>query len=208
MKKVILNTLLLTAIAVIAVSCSKPQPVQTIESLKAAIKGESNASATYKAFSAKAAEDGLPNIAKMFVAAAEAEAIHVKNHNAVLLKLGELEFTAEIKTPEVSDMKANLKAAIDGETYEFTVMYPSFITIANAEKCPHALRSFTWARDAEATHAKLYTKVLDILNTTGNDETISAVWFVCPKCGDLFDTIEGLDNCPLCGTNSASFLKF
>jgi len=192
----------------IAVSCSSSKPEKTIENLKAAITGESNASATYKAFSAKAAEDGFLNIAKMFAAAAEAEAIHVKNHNEVLVKLGEEAFTAKLETPNVSDMEANLKAAIAGETYEFTVMYPEFIEVAEAEERDEAISSFKLAGNAEAVHASLYSETLDVLKTTGSDETVAAAWYVCPKCGDFFNTIEGVNRCPLCGVPSTSFKVF
>jgi len=218
MKKIILGILILASVGLIAailiaadlisISNLKSAPTQTIENLKAAIEGESNASAMYKAFSAKAAEEGFSNIAKMFEAAAEAEAVHVKNHNAVLVKLGEPEYKPEIKTPEVGDTQANLKTAIEGETYEYTKMYPGFIVKAKAEKSSDALKSFTWARDAEFTHAQLYSKALKILSETGSDETVSSAWFICLKCGDLFDSVEDLKACPLCGTNPTLFLKF
>ena len=195
-------------VAVVTVSCSGGKPVKTIENLKAAITGESNASATYQAFSAKAAQEGYANIAKMFAAASAAETIHVRNHNAVLAKLGEEDFTPAIGTPKVAGTAENLQAAIEGETYEYTVMYPGFIATAKAEKCDEAIPSFSWANDAEAVHAKLYTQALDILKTTGSDDTVAQLWYTCPKCGNLFNTIEGLDNCPLCGVRSASFLKF
>jgi len=192
----------------ILVSCGGAKPEKTIENLKAAISGETNASATYKAFSASAREAGYPNISKMFAAASEAEAIHVKNHNAVLVKLGEQEFKPTADRPKVNTMVENLQAAIEGETYEYTVMYPGFIAEAKNEKCKEALTSFTWANDAEATHAKLYTEALNILKATGSDNTVKPVWHVCPKCGDLFHTIDGLDTCPLCGTKPSAFLKF
>ena len=208
MKSVIKITMMFLLVGIVAVSCSSPKPEKTIENLKDAITGESNASATYKAFSAKAVEDGFPNIAKMFAAAAEAEAIHVKNHNAVLVKLGEQAFTAKLETPTVADMITNLEEAIKGETYEFTVMYPGFLTIANDEKAKDAITSFTWACDAEKTHAKLYTQTLNILKATGSDATVSSTWYTCPKCGDLFDTITGVSSCPMCATNPASFLKY
>ena len=206
MKKINYFAALLIAVAV--VSCSGSKPVKTIENLKAAITGESNASATYHVFSAQAAQDGFHNIAKMFAAASAAESIHVKNHNAVLAKLGEEAFTPTIGTPKVSTTADNIQAAIEGETYEFTVMYPGFITAAKAEKCDAAIPSFTWASDAEAVHANLYSKALNILKTTGSDQTVAKEWFTCPKCGNLFDTIEGINGCPLCGVKPASFLKF
>ena len=201
MKKINYFAALLIAVAV--VSCSGSKPVKTIENLKAAITGESNASATYQAFSAQAAQEGFPNIAKMFAAASTAEAIHVKNHNAVLLKLGEEAFTPVIGTPKVSGTAENIQAAVEGETYEFTV-----ITAAKAEKCDEAIPSFTWASDAEAVHAKPYSQALNILKTTGSDQTVAQVWFTCPKCGNLFNTIEGISGCPFCGVKPASFLKF
>jgi len=206
-KKFIFATMFVVAF-VISFSCSNVKPEKSIENLKAAITGETNASATYKAFSAKAIQEGYPNIAKMFAAASEAEAIHVKNHNAVLTKLGQAVFTVTPDAPKVAGMAENLQAAIDGETYEYTIMYPGFIIAAEAEKCKDAITSFTWASDAEAVHAKLYSQALSILKSTGSDATVSSVWYVCPKCGDLFNTIEGVASCPLCGARSSSFLKF
>ena len=207
MKRVIRLTTLFVAVVAISVSCST-KPEKTIENLKAAITGETNASATYQAFSSQAAEEGYPNISRMFAAAAAAEAIHVKNHNAVLVKLGEEPFNPTAETPNVGITAANMQAAIEGESYEFTVMYPGFITTANLEKCNDAITSFTWASEAEAVHAKLYAEALHLLNANGNDEAVSPVWYICPKCGDLFNTIEGMESCPFCGTKPTSFMKF
>jgi rubrerythrin len=205
MKKTIQLTALFVAIAVIAVSCSSKK---TVENLKAAITGETGASATYQAFSAKAAADGYHNIAKMFAAASVAEAIHVKNHNAVLVEMGEKAFNPTADTPKVSAMTDNIQAAIDGETYEYTVMYPGFIEQAIAEENFEAINTFSLASAAEATHAVLYSAALVILKTTGSDEAVASVWYVCPVCGDLFDDIEELNGCPICGVNPTSFLVF
>ena len=208
MKNLIKLTVLFVAVSFFVVSCTSSKPQKTIENLKAAISGETNASANYKAYAAKAAQEGYANISKMFAAASAAEAIHVKNHNAVLAKLGENAFNPTPGTPKVNATVDNMQAAIEGETYEFTVMYPGFLVIANAEKCTDAITSFTWASDAEATHASLYTQALQILKTNGNDANVAPVWYACPKCGDLFNTIEGVNRCPLCGANPSSFLKF
>ena len=208
MKRVIKLTVLFVAVSAFAISCGSPKPEKTIENLKAAITGETNASATYQAFSAKAAEEGYPNIARMFAAASAAEAIHVKNHNAVLVKLGEKAFNPEPQKPTVNTTAENIQVAVGGETHEFTEMYPSFIATANTEKCTDAIRSLTWASDAESTHARLYAQALEILKTTGKDEGVASVWYTCPKCGDLFNTIEGVNSCPLCATNPSVFLKF
>ena len=85
----------------------------TIDNLKGAFAGESQANRKYLAFAKKAAADGYPQIAKLFRAAAEAETVHAHAHLRVM---GGVKTTAE-----------NLQAAIDGEGFEFTTMYPEYI---------------------------------------------------------------------------------
>lgn len=96
---------------------------KTIENLKAAIIGESTASATYAAYAAKAAQEGQPLIQKLFEAASKAESVHAANHNKVLEKLGANMDPFDIQI-HVGSTAENLKAAIAGETHEFESMYP------------------------------------------------------------------------------------
>jgi rubrerythrin len=81
----------------------------TTENLKSAFAGESQANRRYLAFSRKAEQEGLAQIAKLFREAAEAETVHALNH---------LNTVGEVKTTE-----KNLEAAISGETLEFKQMY-------------------------------------------------------------------------------------
>ena len=92
---------------------------KTDENLKAAFAGESQANRLYLAFAKAAEQEGFPQIAKLFKAAAEAETVHAHNHLRVL---GQVKTTAD-----------NLSTAVSGETYEFTKMYPQFIEEAKAE---------------------------------------------------------------------------
>lgn len=98
--------------------------MSTKDNLKTSFAGESQANRKYLAFAKKADEEGYKGVAKLFRAAAEAETLHALSQ---LNALGMVNTTAE-----------NLKAAIEGETYEFTVMYPGFIAEAEAgeEKQP------------------------------------------------------------------------
>ena len=124
------NILLLAFMVLLALTgCNKVNPVKTTENLKAGIKGETTASAKYAAFAQKAREEGYDTIAKLFDAASKAESIHAANHAKVLEALGEKmdEFKPEF---EVKTTAENLQAAIDGETYEVTTMYPQFLTDA------------------------------------------------------------------------------
>ncbi|MFR4417799.1 MAG: ferritin family protein [Akkermansia sp.] len=130
---------------------------KTIENLKAAITGESTASATYAAYAAKAAQEGQPLIQKLFEAASKAESVHAANHNKVLEKLGATMEPIDIQI-HVGTTAENLKAAIAGETHEFESMYPEFIAVAEEEGQKAAVRSFTWATEAEKEHADLFRR--------------------------------------------------
>lgn len=205
MKKVLKSLAFIVIVAIIGFSCK--EPVKTFENLKSAIQGETNASIKYTEFSTKAADEGFMNISKMFKAAAAAEAVHIKNHKAVLTKLGVV-FEATVEPAKADTTTANIQAAIEGETNEVNSIYPGFITVAKEEKCDKAVKSFTWAMDVEKRHVQLYTEALNILKTTGNDSTVSGTWYVCPKCGNTYKSIDGVQSCELCGTASSSFQKF
>ncbi|MFX1454059.1 MAG: rubrerythrin family protein [Promethearchaeota archaeon] len=152
------------------------------ENLKAAFAGESQANRKYLAFAEKANKEGFPQIAKIFRAAAEAETVHAHNH---LRELGGIKSTEE-----------NVQAAIEGEHYEFTKMYPEFLEDAKDEGNKGAERSFNYANEVEQVHHKLYTKALEAVKS-GKDMEKQDV-FICPVCGY---TVEGdpPDKCPVCG---------
>src|SRR3990172_8963443 len=116
----------------------------TSENLQAAFAGESQANRRYLFFAEKADESGQSQIAQLFRAAAEAETVHARNHLTVL---GEIKATKE-----------NLGAAINGENYEFTKMYPGFISQAKTEKKADAERSFDLANKVEKIHHGLFKK--------------------------------------------------
>lgn len=177
---------------------------KTIENLKAAITGESTASATYAAYAAKAAQEGLPLIQKLFEAASKAESIHAANHNKVLEKLGAAMDPIDIQI-HVGTTAENLKAAIAGETYEFESMYPAFIAVAEEEGQKAAVRSFTWATEAEKEHADFYTAALQALES-GDTGALPKQYWVCPVCGDTFKSLESVNACPLCGARAEQFL--
>src|SRR4030042_458303 len=83
---------------------------KTLENLKEAFAGESQANRKYLAFAKQADADGYPQVAKLFRAAAEAETIHAHAHLRAMEGVG--------------STKDNLLAAVEGETYEFESMYP------------------------------------------------------------------------------------
>lgn len=161
----------------------------SIDNLKEAFAGESQANQKYRAFAAKADEDGYPNIARLFRAAAEAERIHAEGH---LRALDAIMSTAE-----------NLKAAIAGETYEFSKMYPPMLAQAEVEG-HKAKRMFGYALKVEEVHARLYQCALDAL-LAGHDLQHESI-YLCPVCG-FIEFGNAPDSCPVCGLKGNRFVK-
>lgn len=161
--------------------------MSTEKNLKAAFAGESQANRKYLAFAKKADEDGQPGVAKLFRAAAHAETIHA---------MSELRALGAVKTT-----RENLEAAVAGETYEFTDMYPGFITEAEAEGSTQAKRVFELANEAEKVHADLYKKALAELDTKKD-----ADYYVCEVCGHVNEG-SAPDKCPICGAPKTKFVN-
>ncbi len=158
---------------------------KTAKNLAEAFAGESQANRKYLAFAKKADEEGYPQAAKLFRAAADAETIHAHNHFKAM--------------KGINSTKENLEAAVSGETFEFREMYPKMIEEASEESQDEAKLSFYSANKVEAVHAGLYQNYLDNL---GNNADTSL--FVCQVCGN---TIEGAapDKCSICGKPKEMF---
>ena len=161
----------------------------TVENLKVAFAGESQANRKYLAFAQQAQKEGYPQIARLFRAAAEAETLHALAH---LANMGGIGSTLE-----------NLRAAVSGETYEFKEMYPPMVEQAKAEnhKARHMLG---FANAAEKVHAGLFAQALQALES-GADLTGMDV-YLCPVCGDV-EFGHPPDKCPICGAPASKYQK-
>jgi rubrerythrin len=156
--------------------------------LQAAFAGESQANRRYLAFAKKADEEGYPQVARLFRAAAAAETVHALSHFRAM--------------DAIKSTQENLKTAIGGEHYEVVTMYPDFIKDAEAEADKKALGSFKRAWEVEKVHEALYTKALETLEAGKAAPVVE--YYVCPVCGY---THEGKppERCPVCATPGSRF---
>ena len=205
MKTVIRSIAFISALLMIF-GCA-PNPVNTIENLKAGYNGESTASAKYAAFAQKAKEEGFDTVAVMFMATSKAEAIHAANHKKVLEKLGVVIDAPQIGAFNVLSTAENLADAIKGETYEIETMYPGFLESAKKEKSAAAIKSFTWALDTEKKHQAFYNSALTALNN-GGEKSLPSNWYVCPVCGNTYDAGTVKEKCDFCQTPKEKFVAF
>lgn len=162
--------------------------MSTVDNLKEAFAGESQANRKYLAFGERAEADGFPGVAKLFRAVASAETIHALSH---FRAMGGIKDTVE-----------NLKSAMAGEKEEFTHMYPPMVELAKAEGQKKAERSMAWALEVEKVHYELYAKALAAVEAGKDIGEI--VIRVCPNCGH---TVIGdaPDKCPVCSLKGENY---
>lgn len=161
---------------------------KTIENLKAAFAGESQANRKYLAFAQQAEREGKLGLAKLFRAAAEGETIHALNH---------------FKTMDgAKSSLENLKTAVGGEGYEQEEMYPKFIKEAEEEGNEKAKISFYGAQEVEKIHENLFKEAITELEKGGDLEEKN--YYICKVCG--YPAIgEPPEKCPICGAPKEEF---
>jgi rubrerythrin len=158
------------------------------DNLNEAFAGESQANRKYLAFATKADQEGFPQAARLFRAAAEAETVHAHAHLRAL--------------KGIRSTKENLQEAIAGETHEFKSMYPAMIETAKVEGNKEAERTFNFANEVEKIHAGLYQQMLNDLDSAKE----SYSYYICPVCGYTSEK-EAPETCPVCGAKGKMFKK-
>ncbi len=132
---------------------------KTEENLKAAFAGESQANRRYLYFAQKADVEGYNDVSAVFRSTAEGETGHAHGH---------LEYLEEVGDPAtgepIGSTSDNLKAAIVGETHEYTDMYPGMAKTAREEGFEEIADWFETLAKAERSHANRFQKALDALD--------------------------------------------
>lgn len=131
---------------------------KTHNNLKAAFAGESQANRRYLYFAKVADVEGYPEVAGNFRETAEGETGHAHGHLDYLKKVGD-----PATDLPIGDTTLNLKAAVAGETYEYTDMYPGFAKTARSEGFDEIADWFETLAKAEKSHAGRFQKLLNDL---------------------------------------------
>ena len=174
----------------------------TLENLKAAVNGETGASAKYAACAKAAREQGYNQIARLFEATSAAEQVHIKLETAAIQAVEPDYAKPEPPAAEGLATDLNLIAGATGEIYETSDMYPAFIAKAVEEGETKAVQVFTRAKLAEAVHAELYLQAYNDIDAEDDDQ-----FFLCPVCGYIHKG-DDFDKCPICFCPKAKFQAF
>lgn len=174
----------------------------TLENLKAAIGGETGASAKYAAFAQAAKEQGYEQIARLFEATSAAEQIHIGLEYALVAEM-EPGFEKPA-APEAEGIQTdlNLIMGAQGEIFETSDMYPAFIKKAQEEGNNAAVMIFTRAKLAEGYHAENYMWAYNNIDTPTDEH-----FYLCPVCGYIHRG-KDFEKCPICFTPAAKFIEY
>ncbi|MEK6690841.1 MAG: rubrerythrin [Nitrospirota bacterium] len=185
---------------------------KTIENLTKAFIGESQARNRYTFYSKIALDEGFEQISEIFLITADNEREHAKWLYRLINDLkqkgreGLSEISVEAGAPiTLGDTAENLKAAIAGENYEYTRMYPEFAGIAGKEGFPDIAKRLRAIAKAEAHHEERYRKLLKELEGKSVFRKDKQVYWVCRKCGYVHEGKEPPVKCPSCDHESKYF---
>ena len=167
---------------------------KTEQNLMTAFAGESQARNKYTYFASQAKKDGYEQIKAVF----EETANNEKEHAKMWFK--------ELNGGKVPSTIENLKAAAEGENYEWTDMYKEFAKVAKEEGFDHIAYLFEEVAKIEKHHEERYLKLLkniedDMVFKTNDDET---VW-ICRNCGHVYVGNEAPKVCPVCAHPQSYF---
>jgi len=160
---------------------------RTRENVYTAFIGEAKAYFRLLAYAQKAKEEGVPQIALLFRAIAEAEKVHAMRHMGLA------------KEFVVQDTDTNLQKSFQRETTISENEYPEFLKQALEDGEEAAALAFSQARDAESFHARLYKHAITHMI---RDEV--KAYHVCQVCGYVTDQ-KIPDKCPVCGAPREKF---
>ncbi len=166
---------------------------KTEQNLMTAFAGESQARNKYTYFASKAKKDGYEQIAAIF----EETANNEKEHAKIWFKL--------LNGGEIPSTEENLKAAADGENYEWTDMYAEFAKTAREEGFDHIAYLFEGVAKIEKEHEERYRKLLSNIDDKlvfSNDG--DAIW-ICRNCGHVHIGPEAPKVCPICAHPQSYF---
>jgi len=177
----------------------------TVQNLAKAFIGESQARNRYTFYAKIAEKEGFEQIAEIFLITADNEKEHAgwlfKLINELKKKSGEKldEIKVEATAPTIlSDTAENLKAAVAGENYEYTKMYPEFADVAEKEGFPEIAKRLRAIAEAEVHHEERYKKLLKVIEAGTVFKKEKEVSWVCRECGYVHFGKEPPERCPSC----------
>jgi rubrerythrin len=170
---------------------------ETEKNLLKAFAGESQARNRYTFFASQAKKEGFEQISAILLDTAENEKEHAKRFFK-FLEGGELEITSSFPAGIIGTTAENLKAAADGENWEWSTLYPGFADVAEKEGFAEIANVFREISKAEVGHEKRYLALLKNVENGQVFKKATTVKWRCRNCGYISEGTEAPHECPAC----------
>ena len=177
---------------------------KTEKNLLASFAGESQARNRYTYFASVAKKTGYEQIAAIFLETADNEREHAKRFFK-LLEGGPVEITASYPAGTLRDIGQNLRAAADGENFEWTKLYKEAEQVAREEGFEEIAIQFKEIAEVEEEHEKRYRKLLKNIKEEVVFKKDKVVKWKCRNCGYVHEGKEAPGECPACAHPQAYY---
>lgn len=173
--------------------------------LTEAYRFESGNSALFTAYAAQAEKEGAVRVALFFRAIAQSASVHAGNFQKILSQMG---ITVSPSKPQIvlRTPRENVEEAFHSVRMEAGIKYAEYMEQAKAEGETNALKALRWAKETEQESLELYTNVISAL-ADDKSSTLPSIYWVCPKCGNLYDVAAPEKECSFCYTERGKFIK-
>lgn len=178
---------------------------KTAAYLTEAYRSESGNSALFAAYATDADKQGLPKVATFFRAISKTASIHAGNFKKVLSQMG---VTVTPSSPVIISQtpEQNLENAFQSVRIEAGIKYKEYLDQAQADGENTAAKALRWAKETEQQSLQLFSNVLEALSNE-KTATLPAFYWICPKCGNLYDVPNPEKECSFCYTEREKFIK-
>ncbi|MBE0648120.1 MAG: rubrerythrin family protein [Bacteroidales bacterium] len=178
---------------------------KTAANLTEAYRFESGNSTLFAAYAADADKQKLPKVATFFRAIAKTASVHAGNFEKVLSQMG---VTVEPSNPPIilKTPQLNVDDALKEVRIEAGIKYQEYLDQATADGEKNAVKALRWAKETEQQSLQLFVNAANAL-AKENTNTLPTYYWVCPKCGNLYNVPNPEKECSFCYTEREKFVK-
>lgn len=178
---------------------------RTAANLTEAYHFESGNIKLFNAYATDAGNQDLPNVAVFFRAISKTASVHANNFQKVLAQMGATVTPSTpaiiLKTPQLNVDDALMKVRI-----EAGIKYQEYLNQATADGETNAAKALRWAKETDQQSLQLFVNVSDAI-AKENTGSLPAFYWVCPRCGNIYNIANPEKECSFCYTEREKFVK-
>ena len=178
---------------------------KTVANITEAYRFEAGNIILFTAYAEQADKEGLQKVATFFRAIAKAASVHAGNFQKVLSQIG---VTVAPPSPSIhaGTTKLNLEDALKKVRVESGITYEQYLDQAKTDGEDNAIKALRWAKETEQKSLQYFVNVDESLSRTDGG-TLPAFYWVCPKCGNIYDIPDPEKECSFCYTEKEKFIN-